>query len=155
MPQPRSAGIILFRQPHGVLEVLLVRPGGPYWRNKDIGAWMIPKGGIEGGESAAEAALREFEEELGTPLEAVPFRLCTIQQSGGKIVETFAAEAEFDCAALKSNEFEVEWPPRSGQMARYPEVEEAQWMTMPQARERMLPSQLPILDALEVKLSAP
>lgn len=133
--------------------MLLVRPGGPYWRNKDVGAWMIPKGGIERGESAADAALREFEEELGTPLEAVPFRLCTIQQSGGKIVEAFAAEAEFDCAALKSNEFEVEWPPRSGQLARFPEVEEALWMTISQARERMLPSQFPILDALEEKLS--
>ena len=152
MPQPHSAGILLFRQRSGRTEVLLVHPGGPFWRNKDAGAWMIPKGGIEDGESATDAALREFEEEMGSPLAAVPFALCTIRQKGGKVVEAFAAEADFDCASLASNQFEVEWPPRSGERQLYPEVDEARWMTLPEAREKILPSQLPIIDSLEDRL---
>jgi predicted NUDIX family NTP pyrophosphohydrolase len=151
MPAPRSAGILLFRKRSDV-EVLLVRPGGPFWRNKDVGAWMIPKGAIEPGEASAEAALREFEEETGNRLSAVPFPLATIRQAGGKHVEAFAVEGDVDAAGVKSNEFEVEWPPRSGQMQRFPEVVEARWMTLARARDLMLPSQLPLLDALERKL---
>lgn len=154
MPPPRSAGILLFRQTAGKTEVLLVHPGGPFWRNRDAGAWMIPKGGIEPGENAAEGALREFEEETGSAVERVPFPLCTIKQKGGKIVEVFAAEGEFDCAALTSTEFEVEWPPRSGERQLYPEIDEARWMTMAEGRRSILPSQLPILEALEEKLRA-
>ena len=155
MPQPRSAGILLFRIREGRVEVLLIRPGGPFWRNKDAGTWMIPKGAIEEGEAAAEAALREFEEETGTRLSDVPFPLARIRQAGGKQVEAFALEGDLDAAALRSNEFEVEWPPRSGKRQRFPEAAEARWMALPEAREMMLPSQLPLLDALEAKLSAP
>ena len=156
MPPPLSAGILLFRHDEGGnTEVLLVRPGGPYWRNKDEGAWMIPKGGVDEGESAVEAAIREFEEELGTALTAIPVPLCQVRQSGGKIVEAFAAEQPFDIARLRSMEFEMEWPPRSGQRQRFPEVEEARWMKMDEARSKMLPSQLPMLDALEEKLKTP
>ena len=151
MPAPRSAGILLFRKSRDV-EVLLIKPGGPFWRNKDAGAWMIPKGAIEPGEAAAEAALREFEEETGTRLTSVPFPLATIRQAGGKYVEAFAVEGDLDVAAIVSNLFEMEWPPRSGVRERFPEVAEARWMTLAEARAMMLPSQLPLLDALERKL---
>ena len=153
MPPPLSAGILLFRAAAGETEVLLVHPGGPYWANKDAGAWMIPKGGVDDGESAADAAVREFREELGTPLAQMPFQLCRIRQSGGKIVEVFAAEGDFDVASLSSMHFEMEWPPRSGTTQRFPECDRARWMTLEEARQMMLPSQLPILDALERKLA--
>jgi predicted NUDIX family NTP pyrophosphohydrolase len=152
MPPPRSAGILLFRERDGTPEVLLIRPGGPFWRNKDAGAWMIPKGMVEPGEAPAEAALREFEEETGTRLDAVPFPLAKVRQSGGKTVEAFAVEGDLDPATIRSNEFECEWPPRSGRRQSFPEVDEARWMSLPEARERMLPSQLPLLDALEERL---
>jgi predicted NUDIX family NTP pyrophosphohydrolase len=154
MPPPLSAGILLFRQRSGRTEVLLTKPGGPFWRKKHIGTWMIPKGMVEPGEAAAEAALREFEEEVGMRITAVPFPLARVRQAGGKIVEAFAVEGDFDCASLRSNEFEVEWPPRSGKRERFPEIAEARWMSFDQARELMLPSQLPLLDALEQKLRA-
>ena len=152
MPPPLSAGVLLFREREGETQVLLIKPGGPFWRNKDAGAWMIPKGGVEPGEAPAEAALREFEEETGLRLTAVPFPLAKIRQAGGKWVEAFAVEGDLDCATVRSNEFEVEWPPRSGRHMRFPEVVEARWMTLAEARPLMLPSQLPLLDALEKKL---
>ena len=152
MPPPRSAGILLFRQREDATEVLLVRPGGPYWRNKDAGAWMIPKGMVEPGEAPAEAALREFEEETGIRLTALPFPLATVRQAGGKMVEAFAVEGDVDCETVRSIEFEMEWPPKSGLKQRFPEVEEARWMSLAQARQMMLPSQLPLIDALQKKL---
>ena len=152
MPPPRSAGVLLFRQREGRTEVLLIRPGGPFWRNKHSGAWMIPKGMVEPGEAPAEAALREFEEETGTRLTTVPVPLATVRQAGGKMVEAFAIEGDLDPAAIRSIEFEVEWPPRSGRRQSFPEVAEARWMTLPEARAMMLPSQLPLLEALETKL---
>lgn len=152
MPPPLSAGVLLFRERGGDTEVLLIKPGGPFWRNKDAGSWMIPKGAVEKGETAAEAALREFEEETGTRLTSVPFHLKKIRQAGGKWVEAFALEGDLDAAAVTSNEFEVEWPPRSGRRVRYPEVVEARWMTFAEARAMMLPSQQPLLDALEDRL---
>ncbi|HKC02984.1 MAG TPA: NUDIX domain-containing protein [Sphingomicrobium sp.] len=152
MPPPLSAGVLLFRDRDGATEVLLIRPGGPYWTNRDTGAWMIPKGGVEPGEAPAEAALREFEEETGTRLTVVPFPLSRVRQAGGKWVEAFAAEGDFDCASLNSNLFEVEWPPRSGRRQSFPEVVEARWMTLAEARAMMLPSQFPFIDALEAKL---
>ncbi|GAA3904626.1 NUDIX domain-containing protein [Sphingomonas limnosediminicola] len=154
MPPPLSAGILLFRQREGGTEVLLIKPGGPFWRNKDAGAWMIPKGKIEPGERPAEAALREFEEETGTRLSTVPFALASVRQAGGKVVEAFAVEGDLDCDAIRSNDFEVEWPPRSGRRESFPEVEQARWMTLAEARDYMLPSQLPLLDALERKLQS-
>jgi predicted NUDIX family NTP pyrophosphohydrolase len=151
MPPPLSAGILLFRlldEP----EVLLVKPGGPFWRGKDAGAWMIPKGMVEPGETPEQAALREFEEEVGTRLHAVPKPLCTVRQAGGKVVEAFTVEGDFDPAALHSNTFEMEWPPRSGQRQAFPEVAQARWMRLAEARRMMLSSQLPMLDALEQRL---
>ena len=154
MPPPHSAGILLFRLQDGEAEVLLIKPGGPFWRKKDAGAWMIPKGAVEPGETSAEAALREFAEETGLAIDRVPFPLATVRQAGGKIVEAFAVEGDCDAAAVQSNEFKVEWPPRSGVFQSYPEVAEARWMTFAEARSMMLPSQLPLLDALEAKLRA-
>ena len=151
MPPPRSAGVLLFRRRDG-LEVLLIKPGGPFWRNKDAGAWMIPKGGVESDEDPADAALREFEEETGTRLTALPLPLAKVRQAGGKHVEAFAVEGDLDPDTIRSNEFELEWPPRSGRFDRYPEVAEARWMSLAEAREMMLPSQLPLLGALEQML---
>ena len=152
MPPPRSAGILLFRKRAGALEILLVKPGGPFWRNKHSGAWMIPKGMVEPGEGPAQAALREFEEETGTRLDAIPFALAKVRQARGKLVEAFAVEGDLDISELRSNDFELEWPPRSGRLERFPEVAEARWLTLVDARELMLPSQLPLLDALEAKI---
>jgi predicted NUDIX family NTP pyrophosphohydrolase len=143
-----SAGILLHRRRQGNVEVLLVRPGGPFWRGRDAGAWMIPKGGIGEGETAFEAALREFEEELGSRPAGTPEPLCTVRQKGGKWVEAFALQGDFDPAGLASNSFTLEYPPRSGQFRQFPEVEEARWFSLDAARGMMLPSQLPILDAL-------
>lgn len=154
MPPPLSAGVLLFRRRGGETEVLLIKPGGPFWRNKDAGAWMIPKGAVEEGESSAEAAVREFEEETGTRLASVPFPLAKIRQSGGKWVEAFALEGDLDAGGITSNEFEMEWPLRSGRLERYPEVEQARWMNLEEARKLMLPSQLPLLDALEERIAA-
>ncbi|WP_308517832.1 NUDIX domain-containing protein [Sphingomonas flavescens] len=152
MPSPRSAGILLFRERQGATEVLLIKPGGPFWRRRDAGAWMIPKGEIEPGETPVEAALREFAEETGVALESVPVPLATIRQSAGKLVEAFAVEGDLDADAIRSIDFEMEWPPRTGRLMRFPEAEEARWMTLATARAMMLPSQLPLLDALEARL---
>ena len=152
MPPP-SAGILLFREREEGIEVLLIKPGGPFWRNKDVGAWMIPKGAIEPGETPVEAAMREFEEEIGHPLEAVPFALCSVRQAGGKLVQVFACKGDVDPTAIASINFEMEWPPRSGEVQTFPEAEEGRWMSIVEARQLMLPSQLPILDALEAKLA--
>jgi predicted NUDIX family NTP pyrophosphohydrolase len=151
MPPPRSAGVLLFRQ-RGEIEVLLVKPGGPDWRNKHAGAWMIPKGMVEPGETAVEAALREFAEETGTKLTSVPFPLATVRQAGGKSVHAFAVEGDLEPTTIHSAEFELEWPPRSGRIERFPEVAEAKWMSLADGRALMLPSQLPLLDALEAIL---
>jgi predicted NUDIX family NTP pyrophosphohydrolase len=147
-----SAGILLYRRRAGTLEVLLIHPGGPYWRNKDAGAWMIPKGGVEEGEEPLAAALREFEEEVGTRLEGTPRPLCRIRQKGGKWVEAYALEGDLDADAIVSNEFQLEVPARSGRFRSYPEVDRAAWMALPKARRMILPSQSPILDALEASL---
>ncbi len=147
-----SAGILLYNGRGPRLRVLLILPGGPYWPNRDVGAWMIPKGGIEDGEDAAAAAIREFEEELGSPAVGEPRPLCRIRQAGGKVVDAFALEGELDAERATSNSFEMEWPPRSGKLQSFPEVERAAWFSLPEARAAILPSQRPILDALEAQL---
>lgn len=143
-----SAGILLYRRVRDRLEVLLVHPGGPFWRGRDQGAWMIPEGGIEPGETAEQAARREFEEELGIALSAEPTPLCRIRQSGGKWVEAFTAEGDLDADRIVSVEFELEWSPRSGNVQRFPEVDRAAWFRLAEARRMILPSQATILDAL-------
>lgn len=130
------------------LEVLLIHPGGPYWLRKDRGAWQIPKGEMDAGEEPEATARREAEEELGITLEGPLRPLGEIRQAGGKWVTAFAIEHDLDPAAIRSNEFETEWPPGSGKLERFPEVSAAKWLTLEQARTVMLPSQLPLLDRL-------
>jgi predicted NUDIX family NTP pyrophosphohydrolase len=148
----RSAGILLFRKAEGgEIEVLLVHPGGPYWQNRDLGAWSIPKGEIEPGEEPRAAALRELAEEVG-PVPALPehelTELGSIRQRAGKVVEAWAAEADFDPAKLASITFSMEWPPRSGNEREFPEVDRAEWFGIDQAREKILPTQATFLDRL-------
>ena len=144
-----SAGVLLYRHVGPSLEVLLGHPGGPFWARRDAGAWAIPKGGIDIGETPEAAARREFAEEMGTVLDLVLQPLAVIRQGGGKRVHAFAAESDFDAASQSSNAFEMEWPPRSGQVQRYPEVDRAAWFSIDDARTMILPSQTPLLDALE------
>lgn len=151
MAAKRSAGILLFRRNGGEPEFLLVHPGGPFWAKKDAGAWSIPKGKIEGAEEPQACAIRELEEELGPAPELDPgalIELGTIRQKAGKVVEAWAAEADFDPATLASNSFSVEWPPRSGRQREFPEVDRAEWFAIEQAREKILPAQAELLDRL-------
>lgn len=143
----RSAGVLLYRLAPA-LEVLLVHPGGPYWRRKDRGAWQISKGAIDPAEEPEAAARREAAEEIGVRLAGELLPLGEVRQAGGKQVVAFAARQDFDPAQLVSNSFELEWPPRSARMVAFPEVDAARWMSIPEAREMMLPSQLPLLDRL-------
>jgi len=145
----QSAGILLYRRAAGTLEVLLVHPGGPYWATKDVGAWSIPKGEYEEGEDPRACALREFEEELGSaPPAATLAELGTVKQSGGKVVTAWAAEGDLDAAGVQSNTFTMEWPPRSGVMREFPEVDRAEWFAMEDARSRINPAQAVFLDRL-------
>jgi len=146
-----SAGILLYRCPDGSLEVLLVHPGGPYWAKKDEGAWSIPKGEVGAGEEARACALRELEEELGSRLGLGPEQLIelgSVRQKGGKVVECWAAEGNFDPAGLRSNTFTMEWPPRSGVQAEFPEVDRAEWFGLEEARRMINPAQATFLDKL-------
>jgi predicted NUDIX family NTP pyrophosphohydrolase len=156
MAGKRSAGILLFRRKGGEKEFLLIHPGGPFWRNKDEGAWSIPKGQIEDSEQARACAIRELEEELGAAPELDPealIELGSIRQRAGKVVEAWAAEAEFDPALLDSNTFSMEWPPRSGHEREFPEVDRAEWFDLEAARAKILPAQAELLDRLVEKLA--
>ncbi len=150
---PRSAGILLYRQGAAGIAVLLVHPGGPFWRRKQDGAWQIPKGGINPGEAPLLAALREFEEELGQRPAGEPWPLATIRQAGGKWVEAFALQGDLDAETIRSNHFEIEWPPRSGKRQSFPEVDAARWFGLDEARAVMLPSQVALLDRLRAVLA--
>jgi predicted NUDIX family NTP pyrophosphohydrolase len=130
-------------------EVLLGHFGGPLWQKKDAGAWAIPKGLVEAGEDLEACARREFEEELGMRPQGELVPLGRIRQKGGKYVEPFALEGDLDPATISSNAFTMEWPPRSAQFRAFPEIDRAAWFSLAEAREKILPSQLPILDAFE------
>lgn len=147
-----SAGILLYRHEAERLRVLLAHPGGPFRHSRDAGAWSIPKGGIETGETPEQAARREFHEELGSPAVGVLMPLGRLRQRGGKWVQAFALEGEFDPARLSSNQCRIEWPPRSGRYGEFPEIDRAAWFGIDEARERMLESQAPLLDRLETLL---
>lgn len=133
----------------------MIHPGGPYWLRKDRGAWQIPKGEYLAGEAPEAAARREAEEELGVRLTGRLRPLGEIRQAGGKRVTAFAVEQDLDTSAIVSNEFEMEWPPRSGRFESFPEVSAARWLTIDQARTLMLPSQLPLLNRLAEQLDKP
>jgi len=147
----RSAGILLFRRGGNGVEVLLVHPGGPFWKRRDDGAWSIPKGEIEPSEEPVAAALRELGEELGPAPEFDPESLIdlgSVRQRAGKVVEAWAAEGDFDPGQLQSIEFEMEWPPRSDTQATFPEVDRAEWFTPEAARTKILAGQAPLIDRL-------
>jgi predicted NUDIX family NTP pyrophosphohydrolase len=150
-----SAGVLLHRRRGGALQVLLVRPGGPFWQKRDAGAWQIPKGRIEAGEDAAAAAKREAEEELGIALAGPLEPLARLRQAGGKWVTAFALEQDVDAARVRSNDFAMEWPPRSGRIQAFPEIAEARWFTLAEARPMILPSQEPLLDAIAARGQGP
>lgn len=148
MPRP-SAGILLYKREQDGLRVLLAHPGGPFWHSRDEGAWTIPKGGVEEGETSDQAARREFEEELGMPADGPLQPLGRLRQKGGKWVEAYAMEGDFDPTRLFSTSFRMEWPPRSGRMGQFPEVDRAAWYGLDEARRKILDSQAPLLDRLD------
>jgi predicted NUDIX family NTP pyrophosphohydrolase len=147
-----SAGILMHRRVGSKLEVLLAHPGGPYWRRKDEGAWSIPKGEMAAGEDAQSAARREFLEETGIALPETLEPLGEIRQRGGKRVLAFAVAGDIDVRGIKSNTFEIEWPPKSGKLQAFPEVDRAEWFDLATARTKILESQRPLLDRLAERL---
>ena len=156
MPK-QSAGLLLYRRGRDGTEVLLVHPGGPFFARKDEGAWSIPKGEVEPAEEALDVALREFEEELGAPPPVVRgalVELGTIRQKSGKIVAAWCAEGDFDPSTITSNTFSIEWPPRSGQLKEFPEVDRAGWFSLAEARVKLLEAQAELVDRLEAALGA-
>ena len=148
MPK-RSAGILLYKRSAGELLVLLAHLGGQFWQKRDLGAWTIPKGEFESDEAPEDAARREFREELGVDPTGPLQPLGEVVQKGGKQVTAFAIEGDFDVQTLRSNTFDLEWPPRSGSMAAFPEIDKVEWMTLATARKKILPSQAPLLDRLK------
>jgi predicted NUDIX family NTP pyrophosphohydrolase len=145
----KSAGLMMFRQRNGVIEVLLVHPGGPLWAKKDVGVWSIPKGEVDQGEDELAAAKREFEEETGLHPQAELLPLGTIKQKSGKLVRAWAYEGDCDRASLRSNVFQMEWPPHSGKKQQFPEVDRAEFFGLEEAKRKINPAQAPLLDELE------
>jgi predicted NUDIX family NTP pyrophosphohydrolase len=143
-----SAGILAFRRKAG-LEVLLAHPGGPFWAKRDDGAWTIPKGLVEPGDDLAATARREFHEETNLTAPGALFALAPVNQKSGKIVHAFAVEADFDLGQFASNEFEIEWPPKSGRRRRFPEIDRVAYFSLAVARVKILTYQQPLLEDLE------
>jgi len=152
MAHKQAAGLLLFRGRVPTLEVLLVHPGGPLWARKDEGAWSIPKGEVEPNEDALAAARREVEEETGARPSGTFIALSPVRQTGGKIVHVWAIESDFDPSSLKSNLFEMEWPPKSGNRRSFPEVDRAAWFDLETAGRKILPSQAIVLQHLQDRL---
>lgn len=148
----KSAGLLLFRRTPAGVEVLLVHPGGPFWAKKDDGAWSIPKGEFADEEPLA-AARREFAEETGVQADGEFLPLEPLKQAGGKLVFAWALDSDFDPSQLKSNLFSVEWPPKSGRMREFPEVDRAAWFSIAEARVKILSGQAPFLDALVARVT--
>jgi predicted NUDIX family NTP pyrophosphohydrolase len=149
----KSAGLLLYRETAGLLEVLLVHPGGPFWARKDENAWSIPKGEIEGNEDPLEAAKREFEEETGFTAQGEPVPLEHLRQPGGKLVYAWAMRRDLDPAGFRSNTFTMEWPPKSGRKQEFPEIDKVEWFPLESARRKILKSQAGFLTRLEDRLA--
>ena len=152
MSKKQSAGVLLYRFRSGVLEVFLVHPGGPFWAKKDAGVWSIPKGEFEEGADPLEAARREFFEETGSPIDGPLVALKPLRQRSGKVVHAWAAQGDIDAAAIRSNLFSMEWPPRSGRQQEFPEVDRGEWFAIPAARIKLTGGQTGFLDELRDKL---
>ncbi len=148
MATKTSAGLLLYRVRGDQLEVFLVHPGGPFWAKKDAGAWSIPKGELGEGEEPLQAAIREFREETGFTVSGDFHPLRSIRQAGGKVVHAWAVEGDCDPAELRSNTFSMIWPPKSGRMQDFPEVDRAAWFEIAEAKERILAGQVGFLDEL-------
>jgi predicted NUDIX family NTP pyrophosphohydrolase len=144
MPK-QSAGVLAYRQTAGRVEFLLVHPGGPFWRNKDEGAWSIPKGEFADGEDPLQVARREFEEETGLAIDGTFLPLGTVKQRSGKVVHAWLIEADVDASNLRSNTFSIEWPPKSGKMQEFPEVDRAEWFDIVAAARKINPAQHDLL----------
>ncbi|HEX7227405.1 MAG TPA: NUDIX domain-containing protein [Candidatus Binatia bacterium] len=144
-----SAGIVLYRYHDSTLEIFLVHPGGPFWKNKDSGAWSIPKGEFDKREDPLRAARREFHEETGCSVDGSFIALTPVRQAGGKMVHAWAVEGDCEAESIRSNSFTIEWPPRSGQRKDFSEVDRAGWFSLELAREKILKGQLMLLDELE------
>jgi predicted NUDIX family NTP pyrophosphohydrolase len=146
----QSAGLLLHRHRDGKLEVLLVHPGGPFWQKRDEGAWSIPKGELAENEDGMAVARREFQEELGTAApQGAGIPLGDVRQAGGKVVHAWALPGDLDVTRIVSNTFEIEWPPRSGKMKEFPEVDRAGWFDLETARRKLIPAQRVFIDRLE------
>jgi predicted NUDIX family NTP pyrophosphohydrolase len=154
MAAKQSAGLLLYRRGDQGLEFLLAHPGGPYWAKKDLGAWSIPKGEFLEDEQPFTAARREFAEEIGTRVDGDALALTPLKQPSRKVVHAFAIEHDLNVDRISSNTFEMEWPPKSGKMQAFPEVDRAAWFRLDAARRRIQPGQLPILEELVRRLGA-
>lgn len=148
MPRKNSAGILLYRRRGGDLEVFLVHPGGPFWAKKDLGAWSLPKGELDEGEDPLAAAIREFTEETALPISGEFRPLAPLRQPSGKTIHAWAVEGDCNPEELRSNTFEMEWPPKSGKRQEFAEVDRAAWFSIGEARVRMIKGQVPFLDEL-------
>jgi predicted NUDIX family NTP pyrophosphohydrolase len=147
MAKKTSAGLLLYRR-RGVLEVFLVHPGGPFWAKKDAGAWSLPKGEFVEGDDPLAAAKREFTEETGFPIDGEFRRLDPLKQRSGKVIHAWVIEADCDASQVRSNLFSLEWPRKSGQIQKFPEVDRAEWFSIPEARKRIIAGQVGFIDQL-------
>jgi predicted NUDIX family NTP pyrophosphohydrolase len=150
----KSAGILAFRKTKTGIEIFLMHPGGPFWKKKDTGAWSIPKGELSDNEDEEQAARREFEEETGFTVSGELIPLKPVKQKNGKVVAVWAVEQDLDAEKIKSNMFEMEWPPKSGKYQQFPEMDRAAWFTVEEAGSKMFEGQAPLLDELLKKLSS-
>ncbi len=149
MPKRKSAGILMYRFRQNRPEYFLVHPGGPFWANKDSGAWSIPKGELEEAEDPLQAAIREFGEETGTVPEGSFIPLPAVVQKAGKMVLAWAVEGNLDAESIRSNHYKIQWPPNSGKWQSYPEVDKAGWFSEQEARLKINPAQAAFIDALQ------
>jgi len=149
----KSAGILLYRLKNKFLEVLIVHPGGPFWAKKDLGAWSIPKGEFNDDENPMDAAIREFEEEMGEQISGDFISMTPVKQSSGKIVYAFALERDFDTSKIRSNTFTIEWPPKSGKQQEFPEIDKGEWFDFVMSKQKLNETQASIVDELAKKLN--
>ena len=149
-----SAGILMFRKRESSLQLFLVHPGGPFWRNKDAGAWSIPKGEYEEGKDPLDAAKREFHEETGIDADGEFLPLGEIKQSSGKVITAWALEGDCEPSAVRSNTFSMEWPPKSGRQQEFPEVDRADWFSVTEAKKRIVQGQIGFIDRVVALTSA-